>query len=81
MQLRYDSEADVIFLALREPVGGESGGQRLDELRVAHRDQAGQIFAYEFLSVSRGISFEGIDKSDAGRIREAIKPIIQLTVA
>ena len=48
MQLRFDSEADVIFLALRAAEGGEAGGKRLDEARVAHLDRAGRVFAYEF---------------------------------
>jgi len=81
LQLRYDSEADVIFLALRRAEGGEAGGKRLDQGRIAHLDQAGHIFAYEFLGVSRGVSLTGIDRDDAGRIREAIRPLIQLAVA
>ena len=81
MQLRYDSEADAIFLALRAAKGGEAGGQRLDDKRVAHRDKSGDVFAYEFLSVSRGVSLEGIDTDDAGLIREATRPVIQLAVA
>ena len=51
MQVRYDSEADAIFVVLRPPAGGEAGGQRLDETRIAHLDQAGRVFAYEFLVV------------------------------
>ena len=81
MQLRYDSEADVIFLTLRAAEGGEAEGQRLDDTRVAHFDQAGRVFAYEFLSVSRGVSLAGIDVKDASRIREAIKPVTHLAVA
>lgn len=81
MQLRYDSDADVIFLTLRAAEGGEAGGQRLDDTRVAHLDQAGHVFAYEFLSVSQGVSLAGIDVKDVGRIREAIRPVIQLAVA
>ena len=77
MQLRYDSEADVVFLSLRAAVGGEAGGQRLDDARVDH---AGHVFAYEFLRVSRGVSLTGIDTEDARQIREAIKPVIQLAV-
>jgi len=43
MQLRYDSEADVIpSVASRDVYGGEAGGKRLDEMRVAQFDQAGQ---------------------------------------
>ena len=81
MQLRYDSEADAIFLSLRAAEGGEAGGMRLDDTRIAHLDHAGRVFAYEFLGVSRGISLNGIDTEDASRIREVIKPVIQLAVA
>ena len=81
MQLRYDSDADVIFLTLRAAEGGEAGGQRLDDTRIAHLDRAGHVFAYEFLDVSRGVSLVGIDMEDAGRIREAIEPVTQLAVA
>lgn len=80
MQLRYDSDADVIFLTLRA-AEGEAGGQRLDDTRIAHLDRAGHVFAYEFLDVSRGVSLVGIDMEDASRIREAIKPVTQLAVA
>lgn len=81
MQLRFDSEADVIFLALRPAEGGEAGGKRLDDARIAHVDRAGRVFAYEFLRVSRGVSLTGIDANDVGRIRAAIKPVVQLAVA
>ena len=81
MQLRYDSHADVIFLTLRAAEGGEAGGMRLDDARIAHLDHAGRIFAYEFIGVSRGVSLTGIDMDDAGQIREAIKPVVQLAVA
>ena len=81
MQLRYDSEADVIFLALRAAQGGEAGGKRLDEGGIVHLDQAGHVYAYEFFGVSRGVSLTGIDVEDAGRIRAAIRPLIQLAVA
>ena len=81
MQLRYDSEADVIYLSLRAAEGGEAGGQRLDDTRIAHLDRVGHVFAYEFLDVSRGVSLVGIDMKDASRIREAIKPVTQLAVA
>ena len=80
MQLRYDSEADVIFLALRAAEEGEVGRRRLDDTRIAHLDRAGRVFAYEFLRVSHGVSFTGLDRKDAGRIREAIKPVMQLAV-
>ena len=81
MQLRYDSEADVIFLALRTADGGEAGGRRLDDRRIAHLDQAGKVFAYEFLAVSSGVSLDGLDVGDEALIREALRPVSQLAVA
>lgn len=81
MQVRYDSEADVIFLTLRAADGGEAGGRRLDETRIAHIDRAGHVFAYEFLAVSHGLSLDGIEADDAALIREALQPVGQLAVA
>lgn len=81
MQVRYDSEADVIFLLLRAAQGGEAGGQRLDDTRVAHLDRSGRVFAYEFLSVSQGVSLEGIGSEDADLIRQTIQPVSRLAVA
>ncbi len=81
MQVRYDSEADVAFLVLRGPEGGDEGGQRLDERRYRHFDQAGNVYAYEFLFVSKGVSLDGIDAVDAALIREAIDSMHQVAVA
>ncbi len=81
MQLRFDSEADVIFLALRAADGGEAGGRRLDETRIAHLDRAGNIFAYEFLGVSQGVSLDGIDAGDEALIRKALRPVSQFSAA
>ena len=55
MQVRYDSEADVIFVVLRSAEGGEAGGRRIDRTRIAHLDRSGRVFAYEFLAASRGV--------------------------
>lgn len=81
MQVRYDSEADVAFLVLRDPDGGDEGGQRLDERRYRHLDQAGNVYAYEFLFVSKGVSLDGIDAGDAALIRKAIDSMHQVAVA
>ena len=81
MQLRYDSEADAIFLRLRAARGGEGGGRRLDETRIAHLDRSGRIFAYEFLSVSQGVSLDGIGSDDAALIRETLGPMSRLADA
>ena len=85
MHFTYDSQADAIYVAIREAEGDERGCRQLDEQRIACIDQAGNVFAYELFFVSKGISFEGIDPEDAARIREAIggalKPLEPLTTA
>ena len=45
--------------------------------RIACIDQAGNVYAYEFLFVSKGVSLDGIDPEDADRIREAIRTAIK----
>ncbi len=81
MQVRYDSEADAIFVVLRPPVGGEAGGQRLDETRITHLDRAGRVFAYEFLAVSHGVSLDGIGADDLALMSKALQPVKALAVA
>ena len=81
MQVRYDSEADAIFPLLRAAHGGEAGGRRLDDTHIAHLDRTGRVFAYEFLSVSQGVSLEGIGTDDAALIRETLRPMSRLAVA
>ena len=81
MQFRYDSEADALFVTLRAAEGGEGGGRRLDEQRIAHVDRSGSVFAYEFLAVSRGVSLDGLDVGDEALIREVLRPVSQLPVA
>lgn len=78
MQVRYNSEADVLFVVLRSAQGGEAGGRRLDDTRVARLDHSGRVFAYEFLAASRGVSLDGIGVEDAALIREAIQPVSRL---
>ena len=77
--LTYDSDAEVVFLMIREPEGGERGGESIDELRHRHYDHAGNVCAYEFLFVDRGISLDGIPEEDAALIREALGGMKQLT--
>ena len=78
MQVRYDSEADVIFVVLRSAEGAEAGGRRIDRTRIAHLDRSGRIFAYEFLTASRGVSLDGVGVEDTALIREAIQPVSRL---
>ena len=79
--VNYDPEAGVVFLTLREPEGGERGGERIDEWRHRHYDHAGNVCAYEFLFVDRGISLDGIPAGDAALIREAIESMRRLSLA
>lgn len=81
MHFTYDSQADAIYLEVREPEGGERGGRRLDEKRIAVVDRSGNVYAYELLFVSSGISLDGIDAVDAALIREAIDSMHQVAVA
>ncbi len=85
MHFTYDSQADAIYVAIREAEGDERGCRQLDEQRIACIDQAGNVFAYELLFVSKGVSLDGIDAEDAGLIRKAISAAIKsfepLTVA
>lgn len=79
--LMYDSDAQVVFLTIREPEGGERDGESIDELRIRHYDHAGNVCAYEFLFVDRGISLDGIPEEDAALIREAVGRVKRLTFA
>lgn len=81
MQVRYDSDADAMFVVLRPPVGGEAGGQRLDDTRIAHLDSSGRVFAYEFLAVSRGVSLDGIGTDDLTLMTEGLQRVKRLAVA
>ncbi len=85
MYVSHDALADAISVDLDLPDGGVRGGERIDEGRIRHYDNAGRVYSYEFLFVSKGISLEGIDPDDAARIREAVRTAIAalepLTVA
>lgn len=78
---RCDTVADVVFIEIREPEGGERDGESIDELRIRHYDHAGNVCAYEFLFVDRGISLDGIPEEDAALIREAVGHVKGLTFA
>ncbi len=78
--ITYDSEVDAVFVQIRKPVGGERGGESIDEWRHRHYDHAGNVCAYEFLFVDRGISLDGIPAEDAALIREAIEPVKRLAI-
>ena len=76
MYVSHDAQADAISVNLRAPEGGYRGSEQIDERRIRSYDRAGNVYEYEFLFVSRGISFEGIDAGDAARIREAVRTAV-----
>ena len=75
----YDSDIHAIYMQLRQPEGGEREGRRMDERRIELVDHAGNVCAYEFLFVDRGISLDGIPAGDATLIREAIESMQRLS--
>ena len=85
MYVSHDALADAISVNLHLPEGGVRGGEQIGEGRYRHYDKAGNVYSYEFLFVSRGVSLDGIDTEDAALIREAIRTAIAslepLTVA
>ena len=75
MYLRFDPEADVLFVTLRDPEG-DTAGDRLDERRIVHYDERDRPVAIELLFVSRGIDLEGLPEAD--RISAAIRSFPRL---
>jgi uncharacterized protein YuzE len=63
MQIHFDPEADAVLVRLRDP-GGDTAGDRLNERRIVHYDQADRPVAVELLFVSQGIDLEGLPEAD-----------------
>ena len=85
MYVSHDALADAMYVSLRLPEGGDSHADPMYSGPIRCIDKAGNVYAYELLFVSKGISFEGIDPEDADRIRKAVRTAIKsfepLTVA
>lgn len=77
MYVSHDALADAMFVSLHLPEGGAGHVERIGEGRFRCYDKAGNVYAYEFLFVSRGVSFEGIDSKDAACIREVVGTAIE----
>ena len=69
LHLKYDLEADVIWVQLQD-AAGRTAGDQVDEYRILHYDETDTPVAVEFLFVSKGINLDGIPH--AAEIREAI---------
>lgn len=74
MQVRYDPEADAVYVDLRE-AQGRVRSRRIDEQRVLDYDERGDLVGVEFLFVSRGLSLDGLP--EAQRIAEAMRSFPQ----
>jgi uncharacterized protein YuzE len=72
VQVEYDEEADAIAVHLQEPEG-EVITEDFGPGRYVDYDASGAVVGVEFLSVSRGISLEGMPEAD--RIRRALNAI------
>jgi uncharacterized protein YuzE len=75
VEIRYDPEADAVFVELREH-GSHTTGTRLDERRIVHYSDDGEPVAVELLFVSEGIDCAGLPKADG--IREALRSLAAL---
>ena len=76
MYVSHDALADAMYVSFHLPDGGDSHADPIDSGRIRCIDKAGNVYAYEFLFVSAGVSFDGIDPEDATRIREVIRAAI-----
>ncbi|MDE2696751.1 MAG: DUF2283 domain-containing protein [Chloroflexota bacterium] len=76
MELRYDPEADAIYVALREHEGQVRSRNAGDWRRVVDYDETGEPVGVELLAVSAGVDLEGLP--DAEAIGEAIRSFPRL---
>lgn len=76
MYVSHDALADAMYVSFHLPEGGDSHAEPLDEGPIRCVDKAGNVYAYEFLFVSRGLSLDGIAADDAARIRDAVRTAI-----
>lgn len=74
MQVRYDPEADAVYVDLQE-AQGRVRTRRIDEQRLLDHDERGELVGIEFLFVSRGVNLEGLPEAE--RIAEAMRSFPQ----
>lgn len=73
MMLRYDPDADALYVSLRRLEDGEvvHHTRRLDDDRNVDYDAGEGVIGVEFLGVSDGLNLEGVPAADA--IRRAVE--------
>lgn len=81
MEIRYDPEADAIYVSLREVEdGGVARSRRLGSYRrVVDYDEAGEVVGVELLEASRGLDLSAVPEADA--IADAIRAFPRLSAA
>ena len=79
MLLEYDPEAGgVIEVTFRVP-RVRSFGHQIDERRIIHKDEAGEVVSVEFLFVDQGVDLRGIPHAE--EIAETIRSLTRVPVA
>ena len=71
MRIRYDSEADAVYIQLREPVGKIVGTDFIDVSRYVDYDEDDNVVGIEILDVSLGLDLTGLPEAD--RAAEALQ--------
>lgn len=74
MYVQYDSEADALYVRLREPIG-DVKSRAVDDARIVDYDAEDHVVGVELLDASHGIDLEGLPEAEA--IAEAIRSFPQ----
>ena len=74
MQVEYDTEADALYVRLREARGPTETRPLPDGLRFLHFDPTGELVAVEFIEVeASGVNLEDLPQGPA--IAEALRAL------
>ena len=60
--LRYDEEADAIYVRLRDGTSG--GGREVSPHTIVHYGTSGEVLGVEFIVVSQGIDLTGVPEAE-----------------
>jgi uncharacterized protein YuzE len=75
MTIRFDEEADALYIAFREiEPGGSKNQQALDDFRIVDYDATDTPIGVEFLVVSGGINLDGVPYAE--EISRALKALV-----
>ena len=71
MEIRYDSEADALYVRLRGTEHART--DELDARRLVDYDASNEVIGVEFLFVSKGVSLEGVP--EAKQVADALAAV------